>query len=150
MAKNYVCHIPYLGSIHHMIVVFGTYLQNDDIFRCFFYYFKILIFLVVRGGKMAKNGPKWQKIQSPSVSQELYLWLWFLVHLCKMMTSPAIIFIFSKFWLFVFLGGRVKGQNMTHNYQFQSIILYISRTVDHYHHHEDCWYSLFFIFYLFL
>ena len=33
------------------------------------------------------------------------------------------------FWLFN--GGRVKVQKMTHNYQFQSVTLYISRTVDH-------------------
>ena len=32
---------------------------------------------------------------------------------------------------FGFLGGRVKGQKMTHNYQFQSVTLYISRTIDH-------------------
>ena len=32
---------------------------------------------------------------SHSVSQELYLiWLWFLVHMCKMMISPAICFSF--------------------------------------------------------
>ena len=31
---------------------------------------------------------------------------------------------------FGFLGGRVKGQKMTHNYQFQSVTLYyISRTI---------------------
>ena len=38
---------------------------------------------------------------SHSVSQELYLiWLWFLVHMCKILIPPAIFFffIFSKFW----------------------------------------------------
>ena len=43
-----------------------------------------------------------------SVTQELYLiWLWLLVHMCKMMISPAIFFIliFSKLWFFGFLGG---------------------------------------------
>ena len=68
---------------------------------------------------------------SHSLSQELYLtWLWFLVRMCKMI-YPAIFFIFSKFRFFGFLGEVVKGQKMTHNYQFQSVTLYISTTVDH-------------------
>ena len=55
-----------------------------------------------------KNGSKWQKM-SHSVFLEPYLiWLWFLVHMCKMIVSPAIFFIFSKFWFFVFNRGRSK------------------------------------------
>ena len=43
--------------------------------------------------------PKWQKFcLSHSVSQEPYIWLWFLVHMCKMMISPAIFFIFQNFY----------------------------------------------------
>ena len=61
---------------------------------CFLHFFQILIFGVNSG---AKNDPKWQKKLSHSVSQELYLiWLWFLVHTCKMMISPAIFFHFFK------------------------------------------------------
>ena len=42
-----------------------------------------------RGLKGQKNEPKWQKILSHFLSQELYLiWLSFLV-MCKMMISPA-------------------------------------------------------------
>ena len=53
-----------------------------------------------KGQKMAQND---QKNLSHSISQELYLiWLWFLVHMCKMMISPAIFFIFSKVWFFGF------------------------------------------------
>ena len=114
-----------------MIVVLGAHVYNDDISIYFFHFFKILIFLVVRRvkwQKMAQNDKKFRL--SHSISQELYLiWLWFLAHLYKIMISPAIFFIFSKFWFFWFLGGRVKGQKMTHNYQFQSVTLYISRTV---------------------
>ena len=58
---------------------------------------------VVRGGNRAENSPKWQKILSHSVSQELYLiGVCFLVHMCKMMISPAIFFISSKVWFFGF------------------------------------------------
>ena len=35
-------------SIHHIIVIFGTHFQNDDISRCFFHFFKMLILWVVR------------------------------------------------------------------------------------------------------
>ena len=58
-----------------------------------------------------------------------------LVHLRIMMISPAIFIIFSKFsFLLGFREGGVgvsKGKKMTHNCQFQSVTLYISRTVDH-------------------
>ena len=68
MTKNYVCRIPYLsGSIYHMIMIFGTDVYSDDISRCFFHCFKILIFLVVREGLKSKNGSKWQKIRSVSL-----------------------------------------------------------------------------------
>ena len=99
------------GSIHHVIVIFGAHVSNDDISRYFFYFSKILIFLVVSGGG---GGVKWQKMAqnvktfcvSHFVSQELYLiWLWVLVHLCKMRISPATFFIFSTFLFFGFLGG---------------------------------------------
>ena len=53
----------------------------------FLIFFEIFIF----GADSTKNGPKLQKILSHSVSQELYLILfWFLVHICKMMIFPSI------------------------------------------------------------
>ena len=40
-----------------------------------------------------------KKILSHSVSQELNLiWLWLLVHMCKMMISPAFFFFFFRFF----------------------------------------------------
>ena len=69
---------------------------------------------------------------SRSISQEAYIiWLSFEVHRCNMMISPGICYIFSKFWIFWFLGGWLTGQKMIHNYQFQSVTLSNSRTVDH-------------------
>ena len=60
------------GSIHHMIVIFGTHVENDDISRCFFFFFFfiILIFLVVRGSEMAK---KWPEMSKNYVCLTLYL-----------------------------------------------------------------------------
>ena len=47
------------------------------------------------------------------------------------MITPAGFFsCFQKPDFFAFLWG-VEGQKMTHYYQFQSVTLYISRTVDH-------------------
>ena len=62
-------------------------------------------------GKRAKNGPKWQNILSHSVSQELYLiWLWSLVHMCKIM-SPAIFFHFFKILIFqVFQSSSINAK----------------------------------------
>ena len=40
----------------------------------------------------------------------LVIWLWFLVHKCKMMASrPDAFFIFSKFWFSGLLGGKRGG-----------------------------------------
>ena len=87
---------------------------------------------------MAQNNKK--LCLSHSRAKEAYIiWLWFLVRIYKMMTFPDAFFIFFKFWFFVFLGGEggggggggVRRQKMTHNCQFQSVTLYISRTVDH-------------------
>ena len=92
-------------SIHHLIMFFVAQVQNDDISRYFFHFFKSLVFWVVKGGggpggkgqKMAQS----EKKKLHSVSQELYLiWLRFLLLMCKLI-SPATFFHFSKFW---FLG----------------------------------------------
>ena len=82
--------------------------------ECFFHFFKSLIFWVVRGGKRAKNNPKWQK---KSVCCTWYLknhkpyiiWLSFVVHKCKIIISPGVFFYFSRFLFFVLLGGS-KGK----------------------------------------
>ena len=42
------------GSVHHLIMIFGTHMQSDDISRYFFHFFKILIFRAVRGVKGQK------------------------------------------------------------------------------------------------
>ena len=65
-------------------------------------FFHFLIFYVVKRVKR----------QKPYIPQEPYLiWLWFLVHMCKMMLSPAIYFIFLKFLFFGCVGGESKGKN---------------------------------------
>ena len=91
------------------------------IFPGFFLHFQIFIFGInsgVKGQKMAQNYKK--KIVLYSISREAYIkWLWFLVHMCKMMISPDAFFIFLKFWFsWLLLGvgvGGVKWQKMAHD-----------------------------------
>ena len=67
----------------------------------FFSFFKILIFWVVRGNK-AKNGTKWQNIQSVAlhISGSIHHIIVIYGHMCKMIISPGAFFSFSKFWFF--------------------------------------------------
>ena len=74
-----------------------------------------MVFWVVRGElllKKAKSDPKWQKILSHFVSQELHLiWLWFLVHICKMMVSSSNFFYFFKSLIFrVFQSSSINAK----------------------------------------
>ena len=54
--QSFVHHIS--ETIHHLIIIFGAHVWNDDISRLFFYFFEILIFWAVRevkGQKIAQN-----------------------------------------------------------------------------------------------
>ena len=69
----------------------------------------------VKGQKMAQNDKK--LCLSHTISQEAYIiWSWFLVHKCKMMTSPVVFFFlfFSRFWFSGLLGG-INGQKLSQN-----------------------------------
>ena len=105
------------GTIYHMIVVYGTLLWNDDVSRGCFLFFKIFILCVVKGeGSGGVKGKKMVQNEkfclSGSISQESYIiWFWFMVLMCKMIISPVVFFIFSKFWFFGLLGGW-KGKKL--------------------------------------
>ena len=58
------------GTVHHLIMIFGTHVSNDDISRCSFHFFKIMIFGCVRGGKREKNSPNW-KIEITSFTRRI-------------------------------------------------------------------------------
>ena len=80
MTKNSIYCTPYLRN--HTTYDCHLCLLNDNIFRCFFYFLKILIFWVHRWVK-AKNVPEWKKnCLSCSISQEPYIkWLSFIVQM---------------------------------------------------------------------
>ena len=90
-------------------------------FQDFFSFFQNFDFLCCWRGKRAKNSPKWQKILSCLISQVLS----FVVHKCKMIISPAICFISSKFWFVGLLGGS-KGKKWQKTLSFA---LYIPGTL---------------------
>ena len=51
-----MCHIS--GTVEHMIMIFGTLVQNDEISGYFFHFIVILIFWAVsgvKGQKAARN-----------------------------------------------------------------------------------------------
>ena len=52
-----VTHYIFSGIVHHLIIIFGTHMQNNDIVRCFFHFFKILIFWAVRGQQWTTISP---------------------------------------------------------------------------------------------
>ena len=61
-------------TIHDMIVIYGTLVETNNISRCFFHFFKILILQIVsglKGQEMAQNDKKF--CLSHSVSQEPYI-----------------------------------------------------------------------------
>ena len=128
---------------------FMVHVSKDKIFRHFLYFFQILIFRVisgVKGWKMAQNKKK--TILRKHTVYDCDFWYtrvkWW--HLQMLFLTPNLRNCTScvKWWYlqqffsllqnsFFFVGftGGVKEKKMTHTYQFQSVTLYISETVDH-------------------
>ena len=103
MTNIFVCHTSYFRNhTSYDLHLWYTCTYERIISQgVFFVFFKILIFRIIRvkGWKKDKKWPNYKKFcLSHSVSQEPYIiWLWFLVHMCKMMISPANFFIFQNF-----------------------------------------------------
>ena len=101
-------------------LLFMVHMFKVRISPCFFF------FWFVRGGRGWVKGQK--KLQnnktfclSHSVSQKsqepYIIWLSFMVHMCKVIISPCVFFIFSEFWFSELLGGGgVKKQKVVQNY----------------------------------
>ena len=117
MTKISVCHTLYFRNhISYDLDLWYTCMYKRIIspgiflFFLFFIFFKILVFGIIRWGegvKKAKNDPKWQKILSVSlhiseIVHHIIIWMWFLVHICKLMISPALFFFFQNFVFFYF------------------------------------------------
>ena len=99
----------------------------------FFSFFKIVIFRVVRGGKRAKDGPKWKHSACCApylrnhASCDSHSW-----YSCKII-SLRVFFIFSELWFSELLGG-IKVQKMVQNdrhvfHFFKILIFWVFREV---------------------
>ena len=69
-----------------------------------------------KGQKLVQNDKKVCPLQH-SISQEPFIiWLSFMIHICKMIISSGVVFIFSKFWFYGSIGGKtVKGRKTVQN-----------------------------------
>ena len=86
-----------------MIVIYGTPVQNDNIFRCFFHFLKILIFWVQRGVKLC-CAPYLRN----HISYDCHLWC-----KCEMIISPG---VFFNFKILIFQIVRdLKGKKVAQN-----------------------------------
>ena len=106
MTKNYVCHTPYLRNHISYDIIYHLWCKCVKWYylKVFFSMLKFWFSRLSRGRK----GKKWPKMTNFFVcltpySQEAYIiWLWFWVHMCKMMISTAKFFIFQNFDFWVF------------------------------------------------
>ena len=122
------------GTVYRMIMIFGTLVWNDDISRLFFHFFEIFIFHAVRGvkgQKLAQNVKKLCLVHF--ISQELYIiWSSFVVHKCKVITSPGVFFFFFLFFKNFFVLCCYEGQRAKMNQNDKKTLYvahYISRTI---------------------
>ena len=130
-----VHHFP--ETVHHLVIIFGTHICKMMIspgFFFLFFFFLILIFWAVRavvGEKIAQN-ENWQLHLSCAISQGQYsIRSWFLVHLCNMMTSPKVFFIFLKFSFLGLLGSKTAKNSPKRKITIASITLDIWGTIHH-------------------
>ena len=114
--NSYICHAPYIRNSVAYDHDFWYTCVNWGYFQVLFSFFKNFNFLGFQGSKRAKTVQNDKKFY-PSCfisHQRFIIWLSFMVHLCKMIISPGVFFIFSKIWFFGLLVG-VKGQKVVQN-----------------------------------
>ena len=127
MTKRF-CLLHFISQEPYFIwLSFMVHLCEIMISRCFFFkFFQNFDFLGCLVYKIAQNGPKEKTFcLLRYISQEPYIIRFsFMVHMCKMIVSAGIFFIFSKFWFFTFVSG-VRVQKIAQN----DNKLYLSRSI---------------------
>ena len=113
----------YIIWFSFMVLMYKWYLLE------FFSFFSKFWLSGLLGQKIAQNDKKLCLLCL--ISQEPYvMWSSFVVHKCKMIISPGVFFIFSKFWFFGFLEGP-KVKNGAKWQKTLSFAFYISGTIHH-------------------
>ena len=103
------------GTIHHVIFIYGTHVQNNTISRSFFQYFKILIFRIVsgvKGQKMTQNEKKLSAALHISRTIRRMIVIYG-THVQNDNISRCFLHFF-KILILQFVSG-IKGQKMTQN-----------------------------------
>ena len=134
--NSYICYLPYMRNSIAYNQDFWYICVKWYISRCFFQFFKILIFWFVRGKKQGKGQKTVQNDKifclSCFISQEPFIiWLSFMVHMFKIIISSGVFFHFFKILIFWVVGG-VKGQKKVQNdKKILSVTLHISGAIHH-------------------
>ena len=104
--KSFVHHTSYLRN-HTSYDCHLQYTYVKWYLQAFFSFFQNFDFFGYKGGKKGKNSLKWQKILSVAlnISEPCIIWSLFMLHMCKMIISPIVFYIFSKFWFLGLFGG---------------------------------------------
>ena len=118
-----------------MIIICCTLVQNDDISRFLFHFFKTLIFGVFQLSKRAKNGLKWEKVISVTlhIPGTMHHMTFIYAFMVQIIISPGFFFFFlilSKFWFSRFFWGRVKRAKNSPQ-KTLSVAPYIYGTIHH-------------------
>ena len=127
MTKNYVClaQYPRNHTSYDYHLWFGV--LNDNIFKCFFHFFKTLIFQVVRRVKRKKMAQNDLKLcLSRLISQELYIIRSsFMVRMCNRIISPGFFTFVPNFYFWDQQWGK-RAKNGSKGQKIMSVIFLIS------------------------
>ena len=89
-------------------------------------FFQNFDFWVVRRVKVQKMAKMTKNCPLCLISQEPYIiWSWFLVHMCRMMTSQDPFFNFSKFWFCRLLGGKRAKKAQPHTVSQEPYLVWL-------------------------
>ena len=95
--ESYILWLSFMVHLCEIMISPGLF------FVCFFGFLIFWVVSGVKGQKMVQN--KKRICLSPCISPESYItWFSFMAHMCKMIISTDIFFIFSKFWFYGLLG----------------------------------------------
>ena len=104
---NYICCMPYLrNSIAYDHDFWYTCCRKWWYLRGFIIFSKFSFSGLLVG---AKNSPKWQKnlFVALYILEKILIWSSFVVHKCRMLISPYILFHFLKILIFnIVIGGK--------------------------------------------
>ena len=118
--EPYITWVSFMVHMCKMVISPGVFLL-----------FSKLWFFGLLGGKKSKKTVQNDKkfCLSHFLSQEpSVIWLSFIVHVCKMIIYPGIVFIFSKFWFFRLSGGK-KAKKGPKWPKILTIVFHISGTI---------------------